>query len=57
MNGTVINFQHKSDFADFFKVSENTVEMWLQQRCKPKKSFGIKQVYVDGLLILDFSRR
>ena len=52
-----LTFDNKKDFATFFGVSEHTVEMWLLSRCKPKKRFNIIQVYVDGLLILDFTRR
>ena len=52
-----LSYNNKKDFADFFGVSEQTVEMWLESRCKPKKKFNIVKVYVDGLLILDFTGR
>lgn len=52
-----LQFNNKKDFATFFGVSEHTLEMWLESRCKPKKKFNIVQVFVDGLLILDFTGR
>lgn len=52
-----LRYNNKKDIATFFGVSEQTVESWLLGKCKPKKKFNIVQVYVDGLLILDFIGR
>lgn len=57
LNDKTLTFSRKIDFASHFGVSEQTVEMWLQQRCRPKKKFNIKKVFVDKLLILDFTGR
>lgn len=52
-----LQYNNKKDFANFFGVSERTVEDWLLSKCKPKKKFNIVQVFVDGLLVLDFTGR
>ena len=52
-----LRFNNKKNMANFFGVSEQTVESWLLGKCRPKKKFNIVRVYVDGLLILDFAGR
>jgi len=54
-NETVFN--SKEEFADKFGVKVSTIDMWLQGKCKPKSSFGIYFVYVNGVETLDFSKR
>ena len=53
-DGNQIDFKSKSDFASYFRVQPSTVEAWLLQKCKPRKKLGIKQVFVESLLILQF---